>query len=73
MKWQIYPPEVVLVVKNCNFTFGLIELILTDEVDDLPPSLQWCHLMVMNGDVTFLLLELILAYEVTDLPPPITI
>ena len=58
-------------VKNGNFTFLLLELILPDEVADvladLPPL---CSLLVVkNGNLTFLLLELelILADEVADL------
>ena len=58
-------------VKNGNFTFLLLELILPDEVadvlEDLP--LHYWLLVVKNGDLTFLLLELelILADEVADL------
>ena len=55
-----------LVVKNGNFTFLLLELILADHVADLPP--QQMHLVVKNGNFTFLLLELILAGYVADLP-----
>ena len=41
--WQMYPPTQThteywhLVVKNGNFTFLLLELILAHEVPDLPP------------------------------------
>ena len=52
-------------VKNGNFTFLLLELILADLLADLPPW-EW-HQVVMNGDFTFLLLDLILADEVADL------
>ena len=51
-------------MKNGNFTFLLLELILADQLADLPPPV-----MVKNGNFTFLLLELILADEVVDLPP----
>ena len=56
-------------VKNGNFTFLLLELIMADEVADITPSPQYWHLVVKNGDLTFLLLELILADEVADLCP----
>ena len=37
MKWQIYSAQNwLLVVKNGNFTFLLLELILADGVADLP-------------------------------------
>ena len=75
MKWQIYPHYCHLVVKNCNFTFLLLELILADEVADLladlPPLVVASS--VKNGMLTSLLLEVILAHEVADpladLPP----
>ena len=67
IKWQIYPPYWHLVVKNGDFTFLLLELILADQVADLPP--QYWHLVVKNGNFTLLLLELILADQVADLPP----
>ena len=68
MKWQIYPPWYWhLVVKNGNFTFLLLGVILADKVPDLPP--QYWHLLVKNSNITILLLELILADEVADLPP----
>ena len=56
-------------VKNGNFQFLLLELILADEVADLLADLapQKWHLVVRNGNLTFLLLELILADEVADL------
>ena len=57
-----------LMVKNGNFTFLLIELILADQLPDQPHP-QYRHLVVKYGDVTFLLLELILAEQLTDLPP----
>ena len=46
-------------IKNCNFTLLLLEIILADQLADLPPPL-----VVKNGDFTFLLLEIIMA----DLP-----
>ena len=46
--------------------FLLLELILADQLADLPPAQQW-HLVVKNGDKTFLLLELILADQLADL------
>ena len=57
-------------VKNGNFTFLLLELILADEVADLPPP-QYEHQVVKKGNFTFLLLELILADEVADLAPQV--
>ena len=82
--WQIYPPPCHLVVRNGDFTFLLLELLLADEVADLSPQMStdplntttlkladlppW-HLVVKNGDFTFLLSELLLADEVADLPP----
>ena len=57
-----------LVVKNGDFTFLLLQLILADEVADLLPDLPpYWHLVVKNGNFTFLLLQLILADEVADL------
>ena len=53
-------------VRNDNFTFVWLELILAD----LPPH-YWL-LVVRNGDFTFLLLDLILVDDVADLPPPIS-
>ena len=47
-------------VRNGNFTFLLLEIILADQLADLPPPV-----VVKNGNFTFLLLEIILA----DLPP----
>ena len=47
-------------LKNGNFTFLLLEIILADELADLLSPV-----VVKNGDFTFLLLEIILA----DLPP----
>ena len=51
-----------VVVRNGNFTFLLLGIILADELADLPPPV-----VVKNGDFTFLLLELILADQVADL------
>ena len=61
MKWLIYfPPEVVLVVKNGNFTFGLLELILTDEVawsTPFPPVVPsnghawWCYISIVRAHI----------------------
>ena len=62
-----FPQYWHLVVKNSNFTFLLLELILADLLADLPP--QYWHLVVKNGNFTFLPLELILADQVADLPP----
>ena len=64
--WQIYPQYWHLVVKNGNLTFLLLELILADEVADLPPPSTgiWCSRMAIS---TFLLLQLILEDEVADL------
>ena len=66
-------------VKNGNFTFLLLELILANGVADLladPLHPGTASPVVKSGDFTFLLLELILAHEVADLladlPPPIT-
>ena len=36
---HLSPPYWHLVIKNGNFTFLLLELILADEVADLPPPL----------------------------------
>ena len=55
-------------VKNSNFTFLLLELILADQVADLFTPWYW-HLVVKNGNFTFLLLELILVDQVANLPP----
>ena len=44
----------------------MLELILADQLADLPP--WYWHLVVRNGNFTFLLLELILADEEADLP-----
>ena len=69
---QIYPQSTVdpshrhLVVMNGNFRFILLELILADQLADLP-FLQR-HLVVMNVDFRLLLLELILADQLADLP-----
>ena len=49
-------------LKNGNFTFLLLEIILADELADLPPPV-----FVKNGNFTLLLLELILADAVADL------
>ena len=39
MKWQIYLPQYwQILVKNGDFTFLLLELILADEVADLAPQ-----------------------------------
>ena len=52
-------------VKNDDFTFLLIELILADQVANLP---QERHIVVKNDNFIFILLELILADHLTDLP-----
>ena len=39
MKWQIYPPVDLPVDRNGNFRFLLSELILADQLADLPPIL----------------------------------
>ena len=54
-------------VKNGDFIFLLLELILADKVADLPHPQYW-HLVVKNNNFTFILLELILADKVADLP-----
>ena len=54
-------------VKNSNFAFVLLELILADEEADLPPWYE--HLVVKNDNFTFVLLEILFADEVADLPP----
>ena len=46
-------------LKNGNFTFLLLEIILADQLADLPPPV-----VVRNGNFTFLLLEIL-----ADLPP----
>ena len=71
MKWQIYcrsnpPVEPSTGQEMVISHFYLLEIILADEVADLPPP-QYCHLVVKNGNFTFLLLEFILADEVADL------
>ena len=55
-------------LKNGNFTFLLLEIILADELADLPPPV-----VVKNGDFTFLLLEIILADQLANLPPPLVV
>ena len=50
--------------KNGNFTFLLLEIMLADQMTDLPPPI-----VVKNGDFTFLLLEIILADQLGDLLP----
>ena len=67
MKWQITPNYCHLVVKNGDFTFLLLQLILADEMQDILADLtpQYYHLVVRNGNFTFLLLQLILADEVS--------
>ena len=57
-----------LVVKNGNFIFLLLELILADQLEDLPPSIDLP--VDLNEDFRFLLLELILADQLADLSPP---
>ena len=53
--------------KNGDFTFLLLELILTYQLADLP---HWeRHLVAKNGKFRFLLLELILADQLADLLP----
>ena len=47
-------------------TFLLLELILADQLADLPPTPSSGILVVKNGNVTFLLLELILADQVAS-------
>ena len=37
INWQIYPLYWHLVVKNGNMTFLLLELIVADQLADLPP------------------------------------
>ena len=54
-------------VKNGNFKFLLLELILTDQLADLPP--QYIQLIVKNDNFKFLLLELILADQLADHSP----
>ena len=54
-------------VKNGNMRFLLLELILTDQLADLPH--KYIQLEVKNGNLTFLLLELILADQLADLTP----
>ena len=49
-------------VKNGDFRFLLLELILADPLEDLLPQKR--HLVVKNGNFIFLLLELILADQV---------
>ena len=49
-------------LKNGNFTFLLLEIILADQLADLPPAV-----VVKNGNFTLLLLELILGDAVADL------
>ena len=44
-----------LVVKNGNFTLLLLEVILEDQLADLPP--WYWHQVVKNGNFTFLLLR----------------
>ena len=52
--------------KNGGFRFVLLELILTDQLADLP---HWeRHLLAKNGNFRFLLLDLILADQLADLP-----
>ena len=46
-------------VMNGDMSFLLLELILADQLTNLP--LQYRHLVVKNGNFTFLLIELILA------------
>ena len=53
-------------VKNGDFTFLLLDLILADEVADLLADLT-PPVMIKNGNFTFLLLDLILADEMADL------
>ena len=68
-------------VKNGNFTFLLLELLLADEVADLLVSIDpyidlladlppnYWYLVVRNSNFTVLLLEFILADQLVDLPP----
>ena len=58
-----------LVAKNGDFTFVLLELILADQLADLPSNTM--HLVAKNDNFTFLLLELILTDQVADLPPAV--
>ena len=61
-----------LVVKNGNFTFLLLELLLADEVADLLADLP--PVLPSSGpkwQFTFLLLEFILADQLADLPPSV--
>ena len=53
-----------------NFTFLLLELILADQLADLPP-IQVVSSCGEECNFTFLLLELILADQLADLPPPV--
>ena len=49
-------------IKNGNFTLLLLEIILGDQLANLPPPV-----VVKNGNFTLLLLELILEDAVADL------
>ena len=51
-----------------NFTFLILELILADQLADLPPY-KWSQVVVKNGNSTFLLLKLILADHLAGLTP----
>ena len=54
-------------VKNGNFTFILLELMLADKLAHIPPKDK--HLVVKKGNFTFLLLELILVDQLPEIPP----
>ena len=64
--WQIYPPVEHLVAKHCNVRFLLWELMLADQLADLPPP------VMPNGN--FLYIPTVktdqVADQLSDLPPP---
>ena len=64
--WQIYPSRVHLPLDlNGNFWFEFFELILADQLTDLPPQVDLP--LDLNGNFRFLLLELIWADQLADL------